>query len=82
MLDSHQARFGPNFPCTSKHTCDSQGIQPGWSDVYSNDIDCQWLDVTGIPPGDYFIQVAVNPSRIFEELTFDNNVTTVPVTIP
>ncbi len=82
MLDSHQARFGPNFPCTSKHTCEQQGIQPGWSDVYSNDIDCQWLDVTGIPSGDYFIQVEVNPQRIFEELTFDNNVTTVPVTIP
>lgn len=82
MLDSHQARSGPNFPCTSKYTCERQGIQPGWSDIYSNDIDCQWLDVTGVPSGEYFIQVSVNPNRIFEELTFDNNVTTVPVTIP
>ncbi len=46
------------------------------------DRDCQWLDVTGVAPGNYQIRVTVNPSRAFEEASFDNNATTVPVTVP
>ena len=45
-------------------------------------LDCQWLDITGVPAGDYQISVTVNPNRAFEEVTLDNNTSTVPVTIP
>jgi lysyl oxidase len=50
--------------------------------VYGNSLDCQWIDVTGLPSGNYQLSVSVNPSRTFEEVSFDNNVTTVPVTLP
>ncbi|MSP60807.1 MAG: hypothetical protein EXR72_10790 [Myxococcales bacterium] len=62
--------------------CDNQGIQAGWSDLYGNALDCQWLDVTGIPSGNYQLRVSLNPSHAFEEASFDNNTATVPVTIP
>jgi hypothetical protein len=68
--------------CTARYTCVSQGIQAVWADLYGADLDCQWIDITDLPPGSYELVVSVNLSRTFEEVTFDNNTTTVPVTIP
>src|SRR5262249_12675121 len=51
MEDSHQERFGPKVACEPLYTCDNQGIQSGWSDVYGNDLDCQWIDITDVAPG-------------------------------
>ena len=82
MEDTVQARVGPNVACTKKYDCHDQGIQAGWSDLYGNALDCQWLDITGIPSGSYQLQVSVNPARTFEEISFDNNVTTIPIQIP
>jgi hypothetical protein len=28
-------------------------LHVGWEDVYPNDIDCQWVDITGVPAGNY-----------------------------
>lgn len=81
MEDTQQIAFGPNVGCDKVYTCEDQGIQAGWSDLYGNALDCQWLDVTEIPAGDYFIQVVLNPGREFEEVSFDNNTAKVPVKI-
>jgi hypothetical protein len=79
MEDTVQALLGPGISCEKRFDCDVQGIQRGWSDLYGNALDCQWLDVTGVPSGSYFLQVSVNPNRSFEEGSFDNNSATVPV---
>jgi hypothetical protein len=35
-----------------------------------------------VPSGDYVLEVRLNPGKGFEEITFDNNAASVPVTIP
>jgi hypothetical protein len=82
MEDTQRVATGPDVPCSKKFTCDDQGIQRGWSDLYGNTLDCQWLDITDVPPGDYRLQVTLNPSRAFQETTLDNNTSSVPVTLP
>jgi hypothetical protein len=59
----------PNFP-----DCGFQGISAGWADVYDRDLDCQWIDVTGVPNGRYILEVHVNPARVLRETNYANNV--------
>ena len=82
MEDTAQFHQGPGVACTKAFDCSNQGIQAGWSDLYGNTLDCQWLDITDVPPGDYQIEVSVNPNRAFEEISLANNKATVAVTIP
>ncbi|XP_010887769.1 protein-lysine 6-oxidase isoform X1 [Esox lucius] len=58
------------FACTS-HT---QGLSPGCYDTYNADIDCQWIDITDVPPGKYILKVTVNPGHQVPESNFNNNI--------
>jgi hypothetical protein len=68
--------------------CFNQGLTVGWQDTYEADIDCQWVDVTDVPPGDYFLRIELNvvPENGSEprlvERNYANNVVEVPVTVP
>jgi hypothetical protein len=57
------------------------GISVGWADIYDAGLDCQWVDITDVPAGDYTLELAINPDEVVAEATFDNNVLLVPVTI-
>lgn len=65
-----------------KFTCSNQGITVGWQDVYRAALDCQWLDVTDVPPGDYVLRVTVDAGEKFAEINENNNVAIALVTIP
>lgn len=65
-----------------KYTCNQQGISTGWADTYEHYLDCQWVDITDLAPGDYSLEVQVNPLRFFPEADFSNNEVTVPITVP
>ena len=45
-----------------QYDCVFQGLSAGWADVYSSDLDCQWLDVTGVPEGDYLLRMEEAPA--------------------
>jgi hypothetical protein len=67
----------PKFP-----DCGFQGISAGWADVYHSGLDCQWVDITGVPEGRYILEVSVNPARVIEEGNFTNNSARTEVFIP
>jgi len=82
MEDTIQVAQGPEVGCSKVYDCSTQGIQPGWSDLYGNALDCQWIDITGVPAGNYQLKASLNPNHAFQEITFDNNTAVIPVTIP
>ncbi|MCG3150329.1 MAG: hypothetical protein PCFJNLEI_03812 [Verrucomicrobiae bacterium] len=79
MLDSlpYKSKIGAVF-----HDCiANQGISAGWADVYDQALDCQYIDITGLAPGKYTLEVEVNPDRILPEHDYQNNSTAVPVRV-
>ncbi|XP_066932365.1 lysyl oxidase homolog 2-like [Clytia hemisphaerica] len=62
--------YKKNFNCTDKG---DQGITVNCADNYSNRIDCQWIDVTNVPFGNYSLRVDANPLRNVTESDWLNN---------
>jgi hypothetical protein len=71
-----------------KFDCSNQGISRGFLDTYDAGLPCQWIDVTGTPPGDYTLHITLNQPRrdhafpVLNERDYTNNAIAVPVTIP
>ena len=61
--------------------CDLQGISLGWADEYGDFLDSQFIDVTGVAPGNYVLEAEVNAERVFVETNYRNNWSYGPVTI-
>ena len=49
------------------------GISVGWSDRYPWNFAFQWIDVTGLSAGEYYLKVTADPNGAFEELKEKNN---------
>ena len=74
-------RFDPTATVFPKYNCLNQGIQAGWYDNYGSGLTCQWVDITGVPPGTYTLEVTVNPFGALKEGNYANNIASVSVTV-
>jgi hypothetical protein len=52
----------------------TQGLSVGWGDIYSADLQDQWIDVTDVPPGRYWLEAVVDPDNHVVESNDSNNV--------
>ncbi len=61
--------------------CDGnqQVINAGFGDHYHALLDDQWIDVTGVPPGSYLVEITVDPLNLILESDESNNSATFPV---
>ena len=73
-LERYKRDAGP-----PNYNCSYQGISRGWSDVYARDLDCQWVDVTDVEPGEYRLRIRLNHERVLAETNYANNESFVPV---
>ncbi|XP_046751006.1 lysyl oxidase homolog 2-like [Diprion similis] len=71
-LEDNQCLPGvePRYKCEKYG---DQGISVNCTDIYRHNIDCQWVDISELDPGQYTMKVAVNPEFKVGEMTFDNN---------
>jgi len=76
------AQVLPDSSPDRRYSCDYQGIQAGWADVYPADLPCQYIDITDVPAGEYFLEMEVDPDNLIAESDENNNIALVDVTIP
>ena len=66
----------PNSPAGGFYTsCGAtrQGISVGWADVYDRSLADQWIDVTAVPNGRYWLEVVADPDNALQETNENNN---------
>lgn len=75
VLDLGSCNYGGG---PQKYTCSNMGITAGCQDIYSRFLDCQWVDITDLPGGDYTLVIRVNwdyspDANGSYELSYSNN---------
>ncbi|KAL6065627.1 teneurin-a isoform X2 [Balamuthia mandrillaris] len=73
VVDSYRWDRRTPFNAVRQYNEKHQGIQAGWADIYPASLDCQWIDVTELPLGDYVLELTTNPLRLIYESNYDNN---------
>ncbi len=60
---------------------DVQGISAGWADVYDSGLPDQWIDITDVPDGTYWLESIVDPSNRILESDETNNASRIMITL-
>ena len=56
-----------------------QGISVGYTDIYQKELEFQWIDVTDLSAGNYWLEVEINQGGFIMEEDVTNNVTRIQV---
>lgn len=82
LIDSEQVRDDA-FPAPFYGTClpTVQGISPGWTDVYTADLEGQQLPLAGLSDGRYSLVIKLNYAQHVYEANYDDDVVEVTVEI-
>jgi hypothetical protein len=59
----------------------TQGLRPGWADVYGSTLEGQFIDLTGVPDGVYWLEGDIDPNNQVVESNEANNNVRIPVGI-
>lgn len=82
VTDSFQVYESPSVNCTGIYGCFNPGIQKGWGDEFDSSLDCQWIDITDSPSGNFHFIVTINTAQRYTELSFDNNMIDIIINVP
>lgn len=58
-----------------------ESVSPGWADVYKPNLEGQYIDVTGVPEGEYVLVNRVNSRLRMREVNYDNNASSAHIRI-
>ena len=65
--------------------CDFAGLGVCWADIYEAGlfgiIDGQWIDITGLPSGEYVLENESNATHLITEASYDNNSSAIRIKI-
>ena len=88
LVDSVSYDLGlPGAPSSRVYTgaqLNPLGVSVGWADLYTWQLPGQWVDATGLPDGQYWLEVVIDPYNRVHEADDTNNTTRVLIdlTIP
>ena len=79
--------FNPSLPHSPHNgvyeSCGNvlQGISVGWADVYDSGLDGQWIDITGVPDGNYWLEDVLDPNGHLLMANMVDHTTRIPITL-
>ncbi|MFO0605748.1 MAG: lysyl oxidase family protein [Polyangiales bacterium] len=75
-------RVNATLDRSEAYVCTNQGLHAGWLDAYGQHLECQYIDITGVPAGRYRIHASINADRVLRESSYDDNVNELEIDIP
>ncbi len=68
--DEEDAPFGSREFCRQyqpEATNVYEGISEGWRDIYTSNLAYQWVDVSSVAPGEYWLRAEADPEHFIQE---------------
>jgi len=62
-------------------SCNRQGLSVCWADIYDTTTDGQWVDITDVPSGTYYLENETNARHFFTESNYNNNSAAIKIRI-
>lgn len=73
----------PGRPSSGQYSCAAtfEGISIGWRDIYSSGLDGQYIDVTNIPNGNYWLEIECDYANHIQETNETDNISRAQIVI-